>query len=138
MAERILFLCTGNSARSQMAEGLLRILGGSSFEVYSAGTSPSVVHPLAVQVMAEEGIDIGHHASTHVDEYRQQSFDEVITVCDAAAETCPVFPGGAKRTHWSLPDPAVAAGDLDEQIDRFRRVRVTLRERLGSWLAARA
>lgn len=129
---RVLILCTGNSARSQMGEGLLRALAGDRLEVYSAGTAPSRVHPLAIRVMGERGIDIRRHRSKSVG----QPFDYVITVCDAAAEVCPVFPGPAQRLHWSLPDPAAAGGGEEERVDAFRRVRARLEAHLREWLAA--
>ncbi len=135
MTRRVLVLCTGNSARSQMAEGLLRHLGGGEIEAFSAGTAPSVVHPLAVRAMGELGIDIGHQESKHLDQFRSWSFDDVLTVCDQAAESCPVFPGGARRTHWSLPDPAALEGEEEERLDAFRRVRDALDRRLQEWLA---
>src|SRR6476620_12140391 len=100
MPERVLILCTGNTARSQMAEGLLRALAGDRMTVFSAGTRPSVVNPLAIEAMRVRGIDISGHRSKHLDEFRNQPFDVVITVCDSAAETCPVFPGRAQRIHW--------------------------------------
>jgi len=117
-----------------MAEGLLRHLAGEEIEVHSAGTAPSAVHPLAIQVMSEKGIDISHQRSKHLDEVRQLPFDDVITVCDSAAEGCPVFPGGARRTHWSLPDPAAAGGDADDRLDAFRRVGGALERRFQRWL----
>jgi protein-tyrosine-phosphatase len=108
MTIRALFLCTGNSARSQIAEGLLRHAGGGRFEVFSAGTKPrSVVHPLAVRVMADHGIDIGKQTPKDVEEFAGQRFDYVITVCDRAKESCPVIPG-ARMIHWSFEDPAEA------------------------------
>ena len=102
---RVLILCTGNSARSQMAEGLLRELGQGQIEVYSAGTKPSAVNPVAIRAMAERGIDISDQRSKHLDEFRAQPFDTVITACDDAAEACPVFPGRAERIHWSILIP---------------------------------
>src|SRR5215475_15472192 len=104
--KRVLILCTGNSARSQMAEGILRNDGGETFEVYSAGVKASAVRPEAIQAMREIGIDISGHRSKSVDEFAGQSFDTVITVCDFAAEHCPIFPGSPQRIHWNLPDPA--------------------------------
>ena len=120
---RVLFLCTGNSCRSQMAEGFLRHFYGGKYEVYSAGTKPSVVNPYAVKVMAEKEIDISNQHSKSVDEYRGQSFDKVITVCDNAKESCPAFPGKAERIHWSFIDPAEATGAEDEKLKVFRDVR---------------
>ena len=133
---RVLVLCTGNSARSQMAEGWIRALGSDQIEVHSAGLEPSRVHPLAIEVMAEKGIDISGHRSKHLDEYRQSRFDDVLTVCDNAAESCPVFPGGARRLHWNLPDPAVDEGAEEERREAFRRVRDALERRVGHWLGA--
>lgn len=124
--ERVLVLCTGNSARSQMAEGLLRSLGGDKFEVHSAGTRPSIVRPEAITVMAELGIDISAHRSKHVEEFTGTQFDYVVTVCDDAREACPVFPAATRRLHWSLPDPAAVTGDSAERLDAFRRVRDSL------------
>ena len=134
MRRRVLVLCTGNSARSQMAEGLLRHLGQGEIEVVSAGIAPSAVHPLAIRAMEEIDIDISAHQSKNLDQFRHSSFDDVITVCDNAAESCPVFPGGARRTHWSLPDPVAVCGDQEEQLDAFRRVREALERRLQSWV----
>jgi arsenate reductase len=135
MTERILILCTGNSARSQMAEGLLRHDAGDRFEVSSAGVNPSSVRPEAIDVMAELGIDISHHRSKSVEEFVGQSFDYVITVCDNANEQCPVFPGNTKRIHWSFEDPAAASGDLEERLAVFRRVRDQIRQRFQSLMA---
>lgn len=134
MKRRILVLCTGNSARSQMAEGLLRHLGGIDLEVFSAGTAPGKVHPMAVTAMSEIGIDITAQWSKHLGIYLEDSFDDVLTVCDSAAESCPVFPGQARRTHWSLPDPAATEGDEMERLDSFRMVRRMLERRLPKWL----
>lgn len=134
MARRVLILCTGNSARSQMAEGLLRQISAGRIEVFSAGTRPTVLHPLAVRAMKEVGIDISAQRSKHLNEFRGQGFDDVVTVCDAAAESCPVFAGGARRTHWSFPDPAAVSGSEDEQLESFRRVRDSLSSVLKGWL----
>ncbi len=131
---RVLFLCTHNSARSQMAEGLLRFLGGNRFEVLSAGTEPGDVNPLAIRALNEIGIDISEAASEHVDQFVGQDFDYVITVCDRANETCPIFPGDAKRIHWSFPDPSAATGSDEERMMAFRRVRGDLRGRLRTWI----
>lgn len=120
---RILVLCTGNSCRSQMAEGLFRHLGGERVEVSSAGLNPKGVHPIAIQVMAEIGIDISLHTSNNLNEYLGQQFDYLITVCDNAATNCPVFPGEGKRLHWPFDDPADAAGTKDQILVEFRRVR---------------
>ena len=128
--KRVLILCTGNSARSQMAEGLLRHDAGDRYEVSSAGTNPSSVRPEAIQALAELGIDIRHHRSKHVDELANQPFDYVLTVCDNARESCPVFPGAAKVIHHSFDDPAAAEGTEAEQLAEFRRVRDEIREYL--------
>ncbi|GIV95682.1 MAG: arsenate reductase [Herpetosiphonaceae bacterium] len=134
MKRRVLILCTGNSARSQMAEGLLRNLAGERIDVFSAGTRPSTVHPLAVRAMAERGIDISQQRSKHLNEFLDQPFDEVITVCDSAAESCPLFPGPARRIHWSFPDPAAAEGSEEERLAVFRHVRDAIESRLRAWL----
>lgn len=132
--KRVLILCTGNSARSQMAEGLLREIGGDAFEVFSAGVEPSQVRPLAIEAMKEIGIDISGHRSKSLDEFLDQEFAYVITVCDNANERCPVFPGAVKLIHWSIEDPAAAAGDDDAQLEVFRRVRQELERRLGEFV----
>lgn len=120
---RVLILCTGNSCRSQMAEGILRHFGGERFEVASAGTQPSKVNPVAIQVMQEIGIDISGHRSKHLDELRGQYFDTVITVCDHARDACPVFPGGVTQLHWGFPDPPHHKEATPQVIEEFRRVR---------------
>ena len=130
MKQRVLFLCTHNSARSQIAEGLLRALGKDRFEAFSAGTEATLVRPLAIKVMAEIGIDISEQQSKTLDRYLDESFDEVITVCDAAAEACPFFPGAKHRRHWSLEDPSKAVGSEDEQLGVYRRVRDELRSHI--------
>lgn len=132
---RVLILCTGNSARSQMAEGLLRAMAGDNFEVASAGTIASFVRPQAIAAMAEIGIDISGHRSKCLDEFLEESFDYIITVCDNAAENCPVFPGKAKRIHWSFDDPAEAAGSDAVQLAVFRRVRDEIAEKLKGFVA---
>jgi len=131
--KRVLILCTGNSARSQMAEGLLRHDAGTAYEISSAGTQPTAVRPEAVAVMREVGIDISGHRSKSVDEFRGQDFDYVITVCDNAKQSCPVFPAKTKRIHWSIEDPAAAQGSLEERLTAFRRVRDELRARLRAF-----
>lgn len=128
--QRVLFLCTHNSARSQMAEGLLRALGGERFEVYSAGTEATWVRPQAIDVMAEIGIDISGQQSTTLERYRDEPFDLVITVCDQANEACPIFPGARRRLHWSFPDPSTANGAEEEQRAVYRKVRDAIRERI--------
>src|SRR6266849_1446351 len=122
MKRRVLFLCTHNSARSQMAEGLLRHLGGQRFDVFSAGTEASRVRPLAIRAMAELGIDISGQQSKALERYLDQSFDAVITVCDQANEVCPVFYGAKQRLHWSFPDPSAARGSEAEQLAVYRQV----------------
>jgi arsenate reductase len=134
MSTRVLILCTGNSARSQMAEGLLRSMGGEALDVFSAGTRPSIVRPEAVAVMAERGIDLSGHRSKHVDEFTGQTFDYVITVCDHAKDACPIFPGAPRRIHWGLPDPAAAEGPEAERLEAFRNVRAMLTSRLAEFL----
>jgi arsenate reductase len=136
MKRRVLILCTGNSARSQIAEGLLRELAGTQFDVFSAGTKPSVVNPLAIQVMQECGIDISSHRSKHLNVFIDQPFDYVITVCDDAAEACPVFPGRARRIHWSFPDPAAVTGSQAERLRAFRQVRDAIESHLRAWITA--
>ncbi len=130
MKQRVLFICTHNSARSQMAEGLLRHLGGERFEVFSAGTEATYVRPLAIRAMAELGIDISQQRSKTLDKYVGEPFDKVITVCDTAAEACPVFPGAARRLHWSFEDPSKATGSETEQLEVYRRVRDEIRSRI--------
>jgi arsenate reductase (thioredoxin) len=134
MLQRVLILCTGNSARSQMAEGWLRALAPERFLVFSAGTHPSSVNPLAIQVMQERGIDISSHRSKSVGEFLDQPFDYVITVCDQAAEACPVFPGSAQRIHWSFSDPAAVIGSDAVTLAAFRQVRDALGQQLSRWL----
>jgi len=126
----VLFVCTHNSARSQMAEGFLRALAGDRFEVASAGTEARGVHPFAVQAMAEEGIDISLQSSKTVDRFVDERFDLVITVCDEAAEACPVVPNAAERRHWSFPDPSAVRGDDEERFAAFAQVRDAIRERV--------
>ena len=133
--KRVLILCTGNSARSQMAEGLLRHDAGDRFEVASAGVEPSHVRPQAIEAMREVGIDISGHRSKSLDEFTGEEFDYVITVCDNANERCPVFPGRTKRIHWSFDDPAAAEGEEPEKLGVFRRVREEIRERLRTFAA---
>ena len=135
---RVLILCTGNSARSQMAEGLLRHDAGASFRVASAGTKPSHVRPEAIAAMHEIGIDISGQRSKSVDEFAGQGFDYVITVCDNARESCPVFPAATKRLHWSLEDPAALPGTEEQRRAEFRRVRDQLRALLRQFAEEQA
>src|SRR5215472_3057502 len=138
MKHRVLILCTGNCVRSQMAEGLLRHAGGNAYEVHSAGSHPNgYVSPLAIEAMREIGIDISAHRSKAVSEFEGQHFDTVITVCDSAAEECPVFPGTPQRIHWSIWDPGNATGSHEERLAAFGRVRDELASRLQAFLAPR-
>jgi arsenate reductase len=138
MKRRVLFICTHNSARSQMAEGLLRHLGKDRFEVYSAGTEATVVRPMAIKAMAELGIDISHQQSKTLDRYLGEPFDDVITVCDTAAEACPVFPGAARRRHWSFEDPSKATGSESDQLKVYRQVRDQIRAWIENELLSEA
>ena len=133
---RVLFVCTHNSARSQMAEGLLRHLAGDRFEAFSAGTEVSTVRPEAISVMAELGIDITAQRSKSVDEFVGQQFAWVITVCDRARETCPYFPGADQTAHWGFDDPAEAEGMDEERLQVFRRVRDEIRDQLRMFIPA--
>ena len=130
---RVLILCTGNSARSQMAEGLLRHDAGNIYDVFSAGTKPTRVRPEAIAVMREVGIDISGHRSKSVDEFAGQNFDYVITVCDNAKESCPIFPAKTRRIHWSIEDPAAVQGSEVERLAAFRLARDELRARLKAF-----
>ena len=133
---QVLILCSANSARSQMAEGLLRHLAGDRIESFSAGAKPSTVNPSAIRAMDQRGIDISSHTSDSISRYLQREFDYVITVCDKAAETCPIFPGLAKRIHWSFPDPAAVDGDDDAVLRAFVKVRDGLEDRFRAWLSS--
>ncbi len=121
--KHVLVLCTGNSCRSQIAEGYLRSFAGDLAQIYSAGIETHGVNPRAIRIMAEDGVDISKHTSNHVDEYLQIPFDHVITVCDNASEACPFFPGAVERHHQNFPDPARAKGSEEEIMNEFRRVR---------------
>jgi arsenate reductase len=131
----VLFLCTHNSARSQMAEGFLRAQAGDRFDVASAGTEATRVHPLAIRVMDEVGIDLRGHTAKSLDAFVQAPWDYVITVCDAANERCPVFPGRTTRLHWSFDDPSQATGSDAERLQTFRRVRDEIARAISGWLA---
>jgi arsenate reductase len=131
---RVLFVCTHNSARSQMAEAFLRALAGERFEVASAGTEATRVHPLAIQTMREVGIDLAGHTSKSLVSFVEQPWDYVITVCDSANERCPVFPGRTTRIHWSFDDPSQVTGTDQERLQAFRRVRDQIHARLHQWL----
>jgi arsenate reductase len=136
-ARRVLFVCTHNSARSQMAEGFLRVFGRDRFDAESAGTVAAGVHPFAVQAMAEAGVDISMHESKTIDRYLAEPLDLVITVCDAAAEACPVFANAREQWHWSFPDPSLATGGDEERFAAFARVRDAIRERIEQELLVR-
>ena len=133
--QKVLFVCTGNSCRSQMAEGMLMHYGKDKFEVFSAELEPSYVHPLAIKAMAESGIDLtGQHSKT-VNELLEEEFSYVITVCDSAKERCPVFPGKYNAIHWSIEDPASAEGTETERMKDFRIVRQDIRERINHFIS---
>ena len=136
MKKRVLIVCTGNSARSQMAEGLFRDLGGDRFEVFSAGTHPSSVRAEAIAALREIGLDISAHRSKSVDEFAGQSFDLVITVCDNAKQSCPFFPGAGARLHWPFEDPAEAKGPEVARLAAFRAVRDQIRARILALLTS--
>jgi len=131
---RVLILCTGNSARSQMAEGLLRDMTGDRIEVASAGVAPTHVRPEAVEVMKEIGIYISNSRSKSINEFLTQPFDYLITVCDNANQHCPIFAGASRRIHWSIEDPAAVVGDDEIRLEAFRRARNELRERLQKFV----
>ena len=126
--KKVLVLCTGNSCRSQIAEGYLRHFSGDQAEVYSAGVETHGVNPKAIQVKREDGIDISGHTSNHIDEYANIDFDRVITVCDNARERCPFFPTSAEKFHYNFPDPAKATGTPEEVLNEFRNVRQMIKE----------
>lgn len=132
---KVLFLCTGNSARSQMAEGLLRLQGNGYFEVFSAGLEPRGIHPLTIQVMNELGYDMRDHRSKSMDEFiGRQDFDYLITVCSKADEKCPVFPGMGTKLHWEFEDPAAFQGSDEEKLKKFRHIRDQIDLRILEWL----
>jgi thioredoxin type arsenate reductase len=128
---RVLFLCTHNSARSQMAEGILRTQGGDLVVVYSAGNSPTTIHPLAIRAMEKLNIDISRQSSKGMDQFLKQKFDFVITVCDRAKESCPIFPGDPNQIHWSFPDPSEAAGSEEQRYRVFAEIATELNRRVG-------
>jgi arsenate reductase len=134
---KVLLLCTGNSCRSQMAEGLVHHDLADRIQVFSAGLIPGRVHPRAIQVMKEIGIDISHHRSKHFGEFRGQSFDYVITLCDEVHEACPVFPGAAQQHHIGFTDPVMASGSEDQVLSVFRKVRDDIRKKVIPWLKER-
>ena len=131
---RVLVVCTGNSARSIMAEALIRSKGGAAFMTFSAGTEPRAVNPLTLRVLEEAGLDASWARSKSVEEFLGDTFDYVITVCDQAREVCPVFPGVHESLHWGYDDPALAEGTEEERLAAFRRVFVQLGERIGTFL----
>jgi arsenate reductase len=134
MPVRVLFLCTGNSARSQMAEAILEQVGGPRFQVASAGTEPKGVNPLTLQILRDAGIDWSVATSKSVTQFRDQPFDYVITVCDRARQACPVFPGADQSLHWDLEDPAEVEGSDDDRAAAFRAIYVELRRRIGGFV----
>jgi arsenate reductase len=137
--KKVLFLCTGNSARSQIAEGWLRHRAGDHFEVSSAGTEPKVaIHPLAIRVMAEIGVDLAEQRPKSLNTFLNKTWDFVITVCDRARESCPIFPHRAEQLHWSFPDPAAASGDEERQLRVFRQVRDEITHRIDHFVAAQS
>ena len=138
MKKRVLFLCTHNSARSQMAEGLLRNLAGDRFEVFSAGTEETRVHPLAIEAMRETGIDIRAHRSKTLDAFPGEHFDYAVTVCDRANESCPIFPGATERIHWSFDDPSAVTGTEEERRRAFALVRDAIQNRLRMFVTVTA
>jgi len=131
---RVLFLCTGNSARSQMAEALLRSFGGNDFEVFSAGTDPVGLHYLTVQILNEVNIDASSQTSKSIDQFLNQDFDYIITVCDRARDNCPTFPGDIERIHWSFDDPAINVANSNEEYRLFKRISGEISERIRIWV----
>ncbi len=134
--QRVIFVCTHNSARSQMAEGMLRAWGGDGFEVFSAGTEATVVRPEAITVMDEIGIDISGHTSQTLEPFHGESFTWLITVCDQAKESCPTLPGVQQQAHWSIDDPSGVEGDETVRLDAFREARDRLRDRIHMFMLA--
>ncbi len=133
---KVLFVCTGNSARSQMAEAFLRKYGSDRYEAYSAGLQPGQVHPLTIQVMQEVGVDMSVHRSKSVQEYLGKiRFGYVITVCSHADQNCPFIPGAGTRLHWPFDDPAAAVGSQEEKLEKFRQVRGEIKTSILTWLA---
>lgn len=135
MTKKVLVLCTGNSCRSQIAEGYLRYFAEQKAEIFSAGVETHGVNPKAIETMKEDGIDISHHTSNNIDEYRNIDFDFVITVCDNAKERCPFFPTKAQKFHYNFPDPAKATGSDDEISEEFRKVRQQIKEYCEKFVA---
>ena len=138
MKQKILFLCTGNSCRSQIGEGLMRHLAGDKYEVFSAGVEPSRLHPMSILVMQEIGVDIGHQTYDDVNDYLDSGINIIISVCDHAAQTCPTFPGDVQRVHWSLKDP-FHGWDVDEsKLPDYRKTRDDLKQRIQGFLSNQA
>lgn len=135
MTKKVLVLCTGNSCRSQIAEGYLRYFAGNKAEIFSAGVETHGVNPKAIATMKEDGIDISHHTSNNIDEYRNIDFDFVITVCDNAKERCPFFPTKAEKFHYNFPDPAKALGTDEEIAEEFRKVRQQIKDYCENFIA---
>ena len=133
--KRVLFVCTHNSARSQMAEGWLRQMAGDRFDAHSAGTEATQVRPLAIAAMGEVGIDISGAESKTLDRYLAEQWDYVVSVCDQAAESCPVFPGKAERLHWSLADPSTATGSEEDQLSVYRATRDRIRSNIEEFVS---
>ena len=135
--KNIIFICTGNACRSQIAHGLLQNIANDRFNVFSAGSHPNRVHPMSIKVMEEIGIDISHHTSDHIDKYLDKGIDIVVTVCDSAKKLCPVFPGDVKKLHWSIDDP-FKGWDYDEsQIESFRVTREEIKARILDFLQSK-
>ena len=132
--EKVLFICTGNSCRSQMAESLLRSMAEDQYEVFSAGSHPSRVNPMAIETMKEVGIDISYHTSDPIDDYLNRGIDVVITVCDSAKQICPVFPGNATHIHWSIEDPFQGWTFEKSQLDSFRDTREVIKKKIGDFI----
>ena len=132
--KKVLFVCTGNACRSQIAEGILSYLANDKFEAYSAGTTPSQVHPLAIKVMDEWGIDISHHTSDHVEDFLDKEIDVIITLCNSAQEICPAFPGKVEHLHWDIPDPFPGWVEDSHFLPKFREVRNIIRGQAGTFL----
>ena len=135
--KKVLFVCTGNACRSQMAEGILGDLAEGRFEVFSAGTHPTQVHPASIKVMAEWDIDISHHTSDLIDDYLDAGMDIIITVCDNANQLCPIFPGVVEHIHWSIDDPFVNWSDEEHLLQPYRRTRDTLKVQIQEFLGSR-
>jgi arsenate reductase len=132
--KNIIFICTGNACRSQIAHGLLQNLADDRFNVFSAGSHPSRVHPMSIKVMEEIGIDISHHSSNHIDDYLDKGIDIVITVCDNANKLCPIFSGNVERLHWSIDDPFRGWDYNKNQMDLFRRTRKEIKDRILDYI----